>query len=74
MLELLLIVVFCWLFFKVLGLMFRLAWGVTRFLVGLLVTVALVTLVGSILFAGGLLLLIPITLVGIALGLLKVIV
>ena len=74
MLDLLLIIVFCWLFFKVLGLVFRLAWGLTKFLAGLLVTVAVVTLVGGILFTGGLVLLIPIALVGGALGLLKAVV
>ena len=74
MLDLLMIIVFCWLFFKALGLVFRLAWGVTKFLVGLLVTAAAVTLVGSVLFAGGLVLLLPIALVGIALGLLKAVV
>ena len=74
MLDLLMIIVFCWLFFKALGLVFRLAWGVTKILVGLLVTAAAVTLVGGVLFAGGLVLLIPIALVGIALGLLKAVV
>ena len=74
MLDLLMIIVFCWLFFKALGLVFRLAWGVTKILVGLLVTAAVVTLVGGILFAGGLVLLLPIALVGIALGLLKAVV
>ena len=74
MLDLLMIIVFCWLFFKALGLVFRLAWGVTKFLVGLLVTIALGTLVGGVLFAGGLVLLLPIALVGIALGLLKAVV
>ena len=71
MLDLLMIIVFCWLFFKALGLVFRLAWGVTKLLVGLLVTAAAVTLVGGVLFAGGLVLLLPIALVGIAFGLLK---
>ena len=74
MLDLLMIIVFCWLFFKALGLVFRLAWGVTKLLVGLLVTAAAVTLVGGVLFAGGLVLLLPIALVGIALGLLKAVV
>ena len=74
MLDLLLIILFCWLFFKALGLVFRLAWGVTKILVGLLVTAAAVTLVGGVLFAGGLVLLLPIALVGIALGLLKAVV
>ena len=74
MLDLLMIIVFCWLFFKALGLVFRLAWGVTKILVGLLVTAAAVTLVGGVLFAGGLVLLLPIALVGIALCLLKTVV
>ena len=74
MLDLIITVLFCWLFFKALGLVFRLAWGVTKILVGLLVTAAAVTLVGGVLFAGGLVLLLPIALVGIALGLLKAVV
>ena len=74
MMDILLIVIVCWLFFKALGLVFRLAWGITKILVGLLVTVAAITLVGGVLFAGGLVLLIPIALAGIALGLLKAIV
>ena len=68
MLDLLMIIVFCWLFFKALGLVFRLAWGVTKILVGLLVTAAAMTLVGGVLFAGGLVLLIPIALGAMLLG------
>ena len=70
MLDLLLIVVFCWLFFKALGLMFRLTWGVAKIAVGLLLVLAVPMLVGCLLLTGGLLLLVPTAIVGAALFLL----
>ncbi|MBQ8238560.1 MAG: hypothetical protein IJZ39_10485 [Oscillospiraceae bacterium] len=74
MLELIITVVFIWLFFKVLGLFFRAAWGLTKFIASALLTIAAATLIGGLMFAGGLLLLIPVALVIIALGLLKCII
>lgn len=73
MLEILTVILFCWLFFKTLGLAFRVAWGTTRILASLLFTVAVPVLVVCLLFAGGLALLLPLALVGIAFGLLKAI-
>ena len=73
-LELLLIIGFCWLFFKAVGLVFRVTWGVAKLVAGLLVFLALPLLVVCALFAGGLVLLLPLALVAIALGILKVIV
>jgi len=71
MLELILTALFCWLFFKALGLAFRVAWGTTKIVASLLFAVAL-PLVGLCLaFAGGLMLLLPIALIAVALGLLK---
>lgn len=74
MLEILTIVLFCWLFFKALGLAFRVAWGTTKLLASLLFALAVPMLVAGVLFTGGVLLLLPLILVGIAFGLLKAVV
>lgn len=74
MLELLLVVFFCWLFFKAVGLAFKVAWGSAKIIASLLFAVAVPLLVGCLLFTGGLLLLIPIAMIAIAFGLLKAVV
>ena len=74
MLEIILVIGFCWLFFKALGLAFRAAWGAAKIIAALLLTVAVPMLVLCLMFAGGIALLLPLALVGIAFGLLKVIV
>ena len=72
MLELLTIIVFCWLSFKLLGLFFRIAWGTAKIIASLLFAIALPLLVLILFFAGGMLLLIPLGLLGLALGILKI--
>ena len=72
MLDLIIVALFCWLFFKALGLAFRLAWGTTKLIVSILFAIALPLLGLCLFFAGGLLLLVPLTLVSIAFGILKV--
>ena len=74
MLELILIIAFCSLFFKAVGLAFRAAWGVTKLVASLLFAVAVPLVILCLIFAGGLLLLIPIGLIALAFGLLKAIV
>ncbi len=74
MLEILVIILFCWLFFKAIGLAFRVAWGTTKILASLLFAVAVPMLIAGVLFAGGILLLLPLILVAIAFALLKAIV
>ena len=74
MLEILAVVLFCWLFFKAIGLAFRVAWGTTKILASLLFAVAVPMLIVGVLFAGGILLLLPLILVAIAFALLKAIV
>ena len=74
MLELLIVMLFCWLFFKALGLAFRVAWCGTKILASLLFAAAVPMLVLGLVFAGGLLLLIPVALTAIAFALLKAIV
>jgi len=71
MLEFITILLFGWLFVKVLGLVFRMAWGGTKLIVSLLMAIAVPMLIGCLLFAGGLLLLIPVAIIGIAFGILK---
>lgn len=66
MMELIMTVLFLWLFWKALGMAFRVAWGMTKILAWLLVLLAVPLLIGCLLFAGGFLLLIPIALVAIA--------
>lgn len=71
MLDLLVTILFCWLFFKAVGLTFRVAWGTTKIIASLLFTVAVPLLVGCLLVAGGLMLLLPLAMVALAFGLLK---
>ena len=73
MLELFTIVLFCWLFFKALGLAFRAAWGVAKIAASILFAIAVPLLFVSLTFAGGVLLLVPVAMIGIAFGLLKTI-
>ena len=72
MLDLLITVLFCWLSFKLLGLFFRMAWGIAKVIAAVLFVIALPMLVLILFFTGGLLLLIPLGLIGLALGLVKV--
>ncbi len=71
MVEFLLVILFCWLFFKALGLTFRLAWGTAKLVASLLFAVAVPLLVVCLVFAGGIFLLLPLALVGAAFGVLK---
>jgi len=74
MLEILAVVLFCWLFFKAMGLAFRVAWGTAKIAASLLFAVAVPMLIGGVVFAGGILLLLPLILVAIAFALLKAVV
>jgi hypothetical protein len=71
MMELLTVILFCWLFFKAMGLAFRMAWGTAKILASLLFAVAVPLLVLCLIFAGGIVLLLPLALVGAAFGLLR---
>ena len=74
MLEIIVTVLFCWLFFKAIGLAFRVAWGTTKIIASLLFAVAIPMLLAGVLFAGGILLLLPLILVAVAFALLKAVV
>ena len=69
--EILMTILFCWLFFKALGLAFRAAWGATKIIAAILFAIAVPLLFVCLVFAGGILLLLPLALVGLAFGLLK---
>lgn len=71
MIELLVVIAFCWLSFKAVGLAFRAAWGAAKIIASLLFAVAVPLLVLCLIFAGGIVLLLPLALIGIAFGLLK---
>ena len=74
MLDILVTVLFCWLFFKAIGLAFKVAWGTTKIIASVLFTLAVPMLFVCLVFAGGIALLLPLALVGIAFGLLKAVV
>lgn len=71
MLDILFTVLFCWLFFKAMGIAFHVAWGTAKLIASLLFAVALPMLVLMLVFAGGLLLLVPLAMVAIAWAILK---
>lgn len=74
MLDFLVVILFCWLFFKALGLAFKAAWGTAKILASILFAIAVPMLVICVAFAGGIILLVPVALMGLAFGLLKAIV
>ena len=71
MFELLTIAVFIWLLAKSIGLALRLAWGFAKVVASVLIVLALPALILCLVFAGGLILLIPLIMVAIAAGILK---
>lgn len=71
MIKLLLLVLFVWLAVHAIGFSFKLAWGITKVVGVLLLILALPALLACMLFASGLVLLVPIVLVGAACGVLK---
>lgn len=71
MFELLVLFAFVWLFAKAIGLAFKVTWGLAKVVAVILFTLALPALIGCFLVAGGVALLVPVTLVGAACGILK---
>ena len=71
MLDILILIVFCWLSFKLLGLFFRMAWGMAKIIASVLFVIALPLLVLCLIFAGGMMLMIPLGLLALALGVVK---
>lgn len=71
MFELLTIVLFIWLLSKAIGMVLMLAWGMAKIVAGILIVIALPALILCLLFAGGIALLLPIVLIGAAVGITK---
>lgn len=71
MFELLTLVLFAWLFVKVIGLTLRMTWGIAKITVSLLIGLALPVLFVSLIFIGGIALFVPIAMVAIAAGIVK---
>ena len=71
MLDILILIVFCWLSFKLLGLFLRMTWGLAKIIATLLFIIALPMLVLGLIFTGGMLLMVPLGLVALALGVIK---
>ena len=71
MFELLTIDIFVWLLAKAVGLAFKLAWGFSKIAASILITLALPALILCLIFAGGILLLVPLVMVAVAAGILK---
>lgn len=71
MFELLTIVIFVWLLVKAIGLAFKLTWGAAKVIASILMAIALPMLVICLVFVGGIALIVPIAVIGIAVGILK---
>lgn len=71
MFELLTLIIFVWLLFKAIGLAFKLTWGVAKVIAGILMAIALPVLFICLVFVGGIALLVPVAMIGIAIGILK---
>lgn len=71
MVEILITILFVWLFFKVLKLAFKVTWGATKIIASILLGIACPLLVVCLIFVGGAVLLIPVAMIAVALGLLK---
>lgn len=68
MFELMIVIAFVWLSLKTVGLAFRLTWGIAKIVAALLLVLAFPALIVGLLFAGGLVLLLPVLMVGTAFG------
>ncbi len=71
MFELITVVIFIWLMVKAIGLVFKLTWGAAKVIASILMVIALPILVVCWIFVGGIALLLPLALIGIAFGIVK---
>ena len=71
MFELLVFVLFVWLFVKAIGLSFRVTWGLAKVIAVILFALAVPALFVCLLVIGGAAILIPVALVAAAFGILK---
>ena len=71
MFELFTIVIFIWLLVKVIGLAYKLTWGVAKIAASILIGLAFPVLIICLVFVGGIALLVPIVMIAISAGILK---
>lgn len=71
MFEILALIVFIWLMVKAIGLCFKLTWGLAKIIAGILMIFALPALILCMVFIGGIALILPVVLIGIAVAILK---
>lgn len=71
MFDLLVLVLFGWLFVGCIRMAFRITWGLAKILAVILFVLALPALIAAMLLASGIVLLLPIVLVGVAFIILK---
>ena len=74
MFELLTIAIFMWLMVKAIGLVLNLTWGTAKVIASILIGLALPVLIICLLFVGGIALIVPVALIGIAVAILKTVV
>ena len=72
MFELLIIAIFLWLLVKAIGLVFKLTWGVAKITASILIGLAFPVLIVCFLFVGGIALLVPVAMIAIAAGIVKI--
>ena len=71
MFELLIAGIFLWLLVKAIGLAFKLTWGIAKITASVLIGLAFPMLILCFVFAGGIVLLVPVAMIAIAAGILK---
>ena len=72
MFEFLIVVAFVWLMIKAVGMAFKLTWGAAKVIASILMTIALPLLIVCFVFVGGIALILPVGLIALSMGILKV--
>ncbi|MDO4516192.1 MAG: hypothetical protein Q4C76_03535 [Bacillota bacterium] len=71
MIEILILALFIWLSIKAIGIALKLTWGAAKILASIVFVITLPVLVLCLLFASGIVLLLPVALIAIVLAILK---
>ena len=71
MFELLTIAIFVWLLVKSVSLALKLTWGLAKVIASVLIVLAFPALILCLIFAGGIILLVPLAMIAIAAGIMK---
>ena len=72
MFELLVIAIFIWLLVKAAAFAFKLTWGAAKIAAAILIGLALPVLIVCLVFVGGIVLLVPLVMIAVAAGILKI--